>query len=111
MSLKADIISNEEKLRVIGEVIDDLAKRNGGQVRNHPFYYPLKVIARDIKGRIDLPRSNPLGEIERALQRTYESKTAIGYDSGQLQAVAGTLMKHWPIVKQALEHFGEVSAE
>lgn len=108
MSLRDDLIPNEEKLRAISSLLDDLRISKG---RSDPDYIALKSIASDIKSLIELPRSNPLGEIERALQRTHASKTALGYDTGQLSSVAYTVMKHWPIVRQALEHFGEVSAE
>jgi hypothetical protein len=111
MSLKTDLVSNEEKLRVLGSVIDDLCARKKSSVRDDPDFFALKSIAHDIKSRMELPRSNTLGEIERALQRTEASKTAIGFDTGQLSNVAYTIMKHWPVIRQALEHFGEVSAE
>lgn len=108
MSLKYDLVPNEEKLRVISSLLDDLRISKG---RDDPDYIALKSIASDIKSRIELPRSNPLGEIDRALQRTHASRTALGHDTGQLAQVAYTVMKHWPHVRQALENFGEVAAE
>lgn len=108
VSLKIDLISNEEKLRAIGDLLDDIRKQTG---RDDPSYLAMKAVARDLKSRLELPRSNTLGEIERALERTSRSRTALGYDEGQLQQVAYTVMKHWPVIRQALEHFGEVSAE
>lgn len=108
MSLKNDLVGNEEKLRVISSILDDLRISKG---RGDPDYVVLKSIAHDLKGRIELPRSDPLGEIERALQRTHASRTALGHDTGQLASVAYTVMKHWPVVRQALERFGGVPAE
>lgn len=108
MSLKIGLISNEEKKRALSAALDDIRIADG---RNHPDYLALKALMGDLIGRMELPRSNVLGEIERALQRTHDSRTALGHDSGQLASVAYTVMKHWPVIRQALEHYGEVSAE
>lgn len=108
MSLKFDLITNEEKRAALGSVLDDLRVAHG---TGDPTYMALKGLMNDLNGRIALPRSNALGEIERSLQRTYATRVGRSYDVGQLTAVANTLMKHWPVIRQALEHFGEISAE
>lgn len=108
MSLKVDLITNEAKKTALGSVLDDLRISRG---RHDPTYLALKALMHDLDGRIALPRSNTLGEIERALQRTYASRVGVSYEVGHLSQIAYTIMKHWPVIRQALEQFGEVSAE
>lgn len=108
MTLKVDLIPNERKKIALAEVTDAMRANRG---RHDPTYLALKAVMADLHGRMELPRSNTLGELERSLARLEASRVGQSYDSGQLQALAQTLMKHWPTVRQALEQFGEVSAE
>lgn len=71
----------------------------------------LKAIAADLRGRQTLPRSQVLGELERALYQLQRSKTALGYDEGKMIAVANVIVNKWPTIRQALEQFGEEASE
>jgi hypothetical protein len=71
----------------------------------------LKAVLADLRARAIFPKSQPLGELERALVKMKESKTALGYETGQMIAVTGVLVNKWPFIRQALEQYGEESAE
>ncbi len=71
----------------------------------------VKAIAADLRARQNLPNSNALTELERVLFRMRTSKTALGYDDGKMIAVANVVVHNWPTIRQALERFGEESAE
>lgn len=86
------------------------ARRAPGSAE-HRHYEILKAISADLRGRQQLPRNNTLGEIERALDQLKQSRTPEGYDTGQMIRFANLLVNKWPTISQALEHFGEESAE
>jgi hypothetical protein len=72
----------------------------------------LKAIAADLRVRVDMPRSHALGVLARGIESARRTKGARGgYDPGMLIALAQTLINKWPTVSQALESFGEESAE
>lgn len=98
----------DEKLEVIEAILESDRHNGVHKTKRHDV---LKAVAADLRVRADRPRSLPLGEIERAIKRARESITSLGYDQRKLVSVAETLIHHWPFVSQALEHFGEESAE
>lgn len=102
------LMSIDEKIEAVERVILLLRATNSqppGTLEN------LKAVAADLRARQELPTSNALGELERALFRVKQSKTGLGYDEGKLIAVANTVISKWPMIRQALEQFGEESAE
>ena len=112
MSLK--VYSVEEKLRVITEVMVSerrKASENGTSARGALRYEVLQSIAADLRARQERTRSNPLGDLERHIVAVRASKTSLGYNNIRLIALAEALIGKWPFVSQALEHFGEESAE
>jgi hypothetical protein len=112
MSLK--LFSPSDKLAVIEEIIiaeRHKAKANGTSARGARRYEILKSIAEDLRSRQDMTRSNPLGELERQLRAVVGSKTSLGYSATTLQAVGNAVVNKWPFISQALERFGEESAE
>ena len=104
----------EEKLALIEEQIErarDFVRGAPPDSGAHRQFEILKAIAADLRARADLPRSNALGELERAIDRAVRSKTDLGYDRGKLIAIAETLIGKWAFISQALERFGEETAE
>ena len=95
-----------EKIDALHREIDQL-RRAGFPPRSaqQRHYKTLCAILNDLRAR-QLPRSLPLGELERGLERVKASRTALGYDQGQLIHVAGILIQRWPFIQQALENFG-----
>ena len=111
MSLKTFMISLDDKIRVIDRVIAEArrdAKVDDAIAERLPA---LKSIAADLEARREYPRSHALGELERILDRVLRSKTANGYDENQLNNLARHIINRWPFISQALEQFGEESAE
>jgi hypothetical protein len=102
----------EEKLGEVEKMIVE-ARQSRGKPGSAGYrrYMVLKAIAADLRARLDLPRSLSLGELERCVDRIKQSRTGIGYENGALVAAANTLINRWPFVRQALEHFGEETAE
>ncbi len=103
----------EEKLAIIrAEIVQhrSVPRRPGSaEQRQHEI---LKSIAADLQARLELPRNNALGDLNRAMERMVQSKTALGYyDVEKMAQVANVVISKWPIIVQALEQFGEVSAE
>jgi hypothetical protein len=101
------VMSREDQLRIVEEIITHLKFQD----RQGETVTALKTIAGELRARMELPRSNALGELERAMRRLQETKTSLGYDQRQLAAVANVIVSKWPTVRLALENFGEESAE
>ena len=108
MTLK--IISLEQKITTIDKMLDTL-REAGVRSQDPEQFATMAAIAADLRGRQQLTRSQTLGELTRALGRLERSKTALGYEAGRLVEVANLLISKWPTVSQALEQFGEETAE
>lgn len=111
-------IELEDQLRAVDDMIMEISRSARARVADGPShettrlrYEVLKAVAADLRARLDRPRSLALGEIERAIARMTASKTRLGYGEGKMINVCATLVRHWPFVRQALEHYGEASAE
>lgn len=103
----------QEKLAAISIEIAEIqteARRTPGSSL-HRQYQTLKAIAADLRARQDLPRNNALGALGREIVRVKASKTALGYSEGHMIELANILISKWPVVRQALEAWGEESAE
>jgi hypothetical protein len=101
------VFSLEQKLEVVERLIITTRNRHGAD----QTYEILKAIGADLRASLDLPKSNTLGELDRALYRVKTSKTALGYDEGKMVAVANVVIHKWPHIRMALEQFGDESAE
>jgi hypothetical protein len=86
------------------------ARREPGS-REQRHHELLKAIAADLRARQTLPRNNALGDLSRTLEKMKSSKTALGYEQGKMIEVANVVVSKWPVISQALELFGEESAE
>lgn len=106
------MVTLEQKLEAIEREINEArkARRDPGS-EAHAHYEALKSIAGDIRARLELPRSQTLGAMERSLFQLVRSKTALGYDDGKMNAVAQVVVQKWPTIRMALEQYGEESAE
>lgn len=102
----------EQKMNAIGMEISEARKgrRDPGSVA-HEHYQILKSIAEDLQARVELPRNQTLGAMERALYALVRSKTALGYEDGKMNAVAQVVVHKWPTIRAALERYGEESCE
>jgi hypothetical protein len=109
--MSLSVFTIEEKIDALHREIDQL-RRAGFPPRSaqQRHYKTLCAILNDLRAR-QLPRSLPLGELERGLARVKASKTSLGYDQGQMINVAGILIQRWPFIQQALENFGAESME
>jgi hypothetical protein len=76
-------------------------------------YNVLKAITADLRAQQIFPRSLPLGELERALESMKAAKPAglPGYPQDKMAHVANIVIHRWPFIRQALEAFGEETAE
>lgn len=110
--MSLSMATNEQKLAAMEQEINEArkARRYPGS-EAHQHYETLKAIAADIRAQLELPRSQTLGAMERALYQLVRSKTALGYDEGKMNAVAQIVVHKWPFIRLALEKFGEESAE
>lgn len=107
------LVSLEDKIKALDTEIVEARRvdRPPGSAAQH-HYEALKSLAADVRARMDFPRSNALGELERAIARMIKSKTVpLGYDRNMMSEVANVLVNKWPAVSQALEMFGEQSCE
>ena len=98
-----------EQLESVEQLIRDLRYDQSPSTRRHVDV--LKSVASELRARLDKPRAIALGELETSLRSMKRSKTSFGYDHGKMIAVAERLVRHWPFVKLALQHFGEETAE
>ena len=108
------IIPLEEKLAAVMSAADDARRqfRPPGSMAQKR-YEILKAVAADLRQRQELPRNQTLGELTRRLQIMKDApRTEAGhYDHGQLVGVANFVISRWSTISQALERFGEESAE
>lgn len=111
MGLRSNVLPLEEQL----VAIDGLLKKYGPRARRNPddanVCAVLKAVHANIKARLECPRSLPLGELERALKQALRSKTGIGYEQRDLAAIAHAVIQRWPHIREALEFYGERTAE
>lgn len=99
------IFTAEQKLIALQRLIRDI-KSAGATPPD-----VLKAIAADYEARADVNRGRALGELSRALIKVSRSKTPLGYSTTSQVTAAQQLIRWWPTVQQALEMFGEESAE
>lgn len=107
------VVSLEEKIQALRKAIDiaRMAPRPpGSEAQRH--YETLKAVSADLRGRLEMPRSNTLGELARLLQRAKDApRDGQFFNSGKMIAVANFVVGRWATISQALERFGEESAE
>lgn len=100
------IMPRETQLKIVEEIISRMRAE-----RHTDTVVALKTIAGELRAKLGIPRSNALGQIERAMEKLQASKTSLGYDKRRMVEVASVIVSKWPTVRLALEQFGEESAE
>ena len=105
---------DEKRLAIERAVV--VLKKHGYRKTDPDFYRAFTSVLADLATRAEYPRCNTLGQLDRALTtlvtfRNREEKDLGGYDKGQLIALAMLVISKWPTISQALEQFGEESAE
>ena len=95
-----------EKLIVVETLIDETRLTMEG-VGDHHRLKVLRAIGADLRGRLEGVPNQALLELERRLLSAEKSKTRLGRERGAMIGVAEELIGRWPVVKQALERFGE----
>lgn len=102
--------SLDEKLEVIEMLIRAHRVHNGVSAHTSNV---LKAIALDIRARQEFPRNVALGELERTLRWMKDTRDlkVQGYEPGKMAAVASIVINRWPLIQQALERYGEETAE
>lgn len=110
--MSVGIFSIDDKIAALDVEIKEArrGRREPGSAL-HRQYEVLKAIAADLRARQQLPRNNVLGSLERELEQMRRSRTALGYDQGRVMELANIVVSRWPVISQALEQFGEESAE
>jgi hypothetical protein len=106
MGLK--VFNIDDKIAFIERLATDLRKSGQRQSRDYSL---LSTIAKDLRARRDFPRNNTLGSLEREIGTVIASKNDAGYDHGRLIHLGHMIVSRWPVISQALECFGEESAE
>lgn len=107
------VISIEDKIAVLDKVINIVRKwdRSPGSEAQQQ-YEALKSLAVDLRGRLEAPRSQTLGELTRLLQKMKDAPRDNGfYSRDYVTAIVNTVVSRWGTISQALELFGEESAE
>lgn len=102
------IVTLQEKIDAIEAIVVDLRK---GGMRKTRASEIMKAIASDLNARAEFPRGHALGTIRRQLVKLKESKTPLGYEATSMIALANIVIHHWSTIEQALEQFGEETAE
>lgn len=111
--MSLDVFSIDDKIAALELEIAEARKfRREPSSPMQRHFKILKAIAADLRARQQLPRSNALGALERELVRLKASRDARGsYDAGRAAEMANIVVSRWPTISQALEMFGEESAE
>lgn len=111
--MSVDIFSIDDKLAAIEIEIGrtrQFRREPSSTVQRH--YTVLKAIAADLRARQMLPRNNALGAMERELVRLKSTVSPEGfYDATRSRELVNIVVSKWPVISQALEAFGELSAE
>ncbi len=113
--MSVGIFTIDDKIAAVDMEIKEIREEarqqpEGAPLRRH--HEILKAICADLRARQDLPRNNALGDLGRQLERMKRLKPIGGqYDQGLLNELALTVVSKWPVISQALEQFGEETAE
>lgn len=109
------LFSVAEKLAAMEiEIMESRGRNRAPGSANQRHHEILKAISSDLRARQQLPRNNALGALERELESMKRQKchgVDFGYDMRSMARVTSVLISKWPVISQALEAFGEVSAE
>lgn len=100
--------SLDDKICLLDDYLFDMRKTGRRYSEEHQI---LASIAKDLRARRDFPKNNTLGSLEREIASVLASKKVGGYDHGRLVHLGHMVVSRWPTIAQALERYGEESAE
>lgn len=110
--MSIEIFSLDDKIAVLDvEIQEARSGRRAPGTALYRHYEVLKAIAADVRARQALPRNSTLGAIERELVRLRQTRTVDGFDVGRMTELSNMVNSRWPVISQALERYGEESAE
>lgn len=92
------IYTDARKLEVLRGVIAERLQRDAGDPERTNV---LKAIATDMEAR-SAPVADAIPFFEQRLRNIDRSRTALGYEQGQLIALANDFIGRWPIIRAAL---------
>lgn len=99
-------LSDDEQLAELERMIELLRPfRDQPTQPEHRSYLTLKSAAADLRGRQAEAIGATLRELEPAIERLFDSKSALGYETNRMRAVAQIVAAHWATIKQALPFF------
>lgn len=107
------VLSLDDKIAAIDRVINLVRKweRPPGS-SEQAQYEALKALAADLRGRQQLPRSQTLGELTRLMARMKAApREDQAFARNYSTAIVNLVVGRWATISQALEQFGEESAE
>lgn len=108
----------DQKISAIDQLIvmvrEGMSGRSGLTTAEIEHYEALKAIGADLRARQRMPKNNALGALERELVLMKAGKPAgrgASYEQARMNQVANIVISKWPVIRQALEKYGEESAE
>lgn len=110
MSLRNAVVSNEEKLDVVQNLLGHAittSRSDTATPLHHKRVRALKALAGELNARIRSSRERGLRELEQQVARVHDSNK----DQGQMIALAFKVVQHWPLIRQAIEAFDREHAE
>lgn len=102
------VFTIEEKIELIEDIIVFLRKRGNRGDEQHAI---LIALVKDLRARRDFPRSNTLGALSREVRSVLDSGDDFDKRHGRLIHLGNMVLNRWPTISQALEQWGEESAE
>lgn len=96
------MLTPQEKLDAVERCIIDFREfRNQPDTLEHQTLQALKEIASDLRARQNETVSITEVEIQRRVRSATENQM-----TSRLVALAHEVIKRWPVIRQALEHYG-----
>jgi hypothetical protein len=99
--------SFQDKIKLLDAFIQREAKFSINGYRGDLFL--LREIANDYRAREQLRIHDAVCKIARAIQNANKSRTALGYQFGNLREISELTIGYWPTIRQALEQFRSTS--
>lgn len=95
-------VSIEEKIKAVEDILVGLRRGGAAKVAIESGD-ALKEIAKDLRARLPGRQSEVAAALERRLEAVEKSKHPHGYGTGAMIGVAQEIIRHWPVIRQALE--------
>lgn len=104
-------LTDEEQLTELERMIELLRPfRDQPTQPEHRSWLALRSAAGDLRARTAVAIGDTRRELEPAMDRLFDSKSALGYETNRMRAVAQIIAARWPTIKQVLTLFEEAVA-